>query len=154
MLYCGCLYLYNLYLCLCRLSGETCASTLPHVIVDVYIVTCRYIVATLLSIIPPPKIVSYKEALTSLKYVSIFLESKGHMQEATEIMEFSGKLTILHCKNHHAVHQTTILEYITELILVYSFHELWIVYTCILTTGYIIYPTPQFIKKYCFKMIL
>ncbi len=45
----------------------------------------------------PLKIKSYTEAFSALEDVSLFLESRGHMSEATKIMDCPSNIISLHC---------------------------------------------------------
>lgn len=66
------------------------------------------------SVLPPLKITSYTQALSSLEDVRVFLDRKGHTTEATDIMEFTSKLTYLHCKHLSvSTRQTSLMEFVT-----------------------------------------
>ena len=57
---------------------------------------------------PPLKIKSYTEALIALEDVSLFLQNRGHMSEATKIMECSSNITSLCCHCLSTSRQTTL----------------------------------------------
>ena len=62
--------------------------------------------------LPPLKITRYDEALSSLEDVSAFLQSKGQMSEADQIMAFSSKVTALHCQSlANNSRQTSLMEF-------------------------------------------
>ena len=60
---------------------------------------------------PPLKIKSYTEALIALEDISLFLQSRGHMSEATKIMEYSSNVTSLCCHCLSNSRQTTLYEF-------------------------------------------
>ena len=61
---------------------------------------------------PPLKIKIFGEAIQSLEDVQIFLDSKGHSDQATTIASVVDLVASLHCKSLASARQSTLNEYL------------------------------------------
>ncbi len=59
----------------------------------------------------PQKITKYKDAIAALEDVQMFMDSKGHSEEATIITSTMNRLTCLHCASLATARQSTISEF-------------------------------------------
>ena len=60
---------------------------------------------------PPPKIIRFQDAISSLEDVQSFLDYKGFSEEATKITSSMNTLTYLHCQSLNSARQMTLKEY-------------------------------------------